>query len=158
MHILLQPWTLIFCALVYLGSVFDARGVSNRFIAFFGVLVFVRFGFMLGDTASLDSYTPGAADFLLLAAAPFLGRYLDLSQLRVCRALLAGGWFLSVLFHIYVQGSIDAGVVTISKLILLSLIIQAGIIELLARLLRKAEVSGGLLRLISGGKLAGKAA
>jgi hypothetical protein len=130
--------------------VFDARGVSNRFIAFFGVLLFFRFYFDWGESVWVSTYMPGAGEFVLLALAPFLGRYLDLGQLGVCRTVLACGWLLSALFKVYVHGSIDAGVLAISQSTFASLIMQAGLIELLARLLCKSENSAGFRSLIGG--------
>ncbi len=148
----LVPWTMIFFYLVYLGAISDARGVSNRFISLFAVFLFFQLTVYFSDTLYFTSYRPGVFDFLLLALAPFAGRYLDLRQLKVCRATLAGGWLLSLFLSIYVYGSIDAAMISIHGADLLSLAAQAILIELLARLLHGLEVSGGVWTLL--GRLA----
>lgn len=147
-----QPWTLIFSALVFLGSRYDARGISNRFVVAFVPLMFIHFGFWIGESVTLTAYVPTVGDFLMLAIAPFLGKYFDLSQLRVCRFLLASGWLLSSMLNVYIFGYIDSGIVSVSDAISISLILQLVFIELLARLLCRVEISTGNIGPITGRK------
>lgn len=134
-RVYVEPWILIFTALVLLGSILDPRGVSNRFIALFALFMFIDFELYLAGWIRVSSYRPGVSEFLLLALAPFVGRYLDLRQLAVCRLLVAGGWLLTLLFSIYLHGTLDVASVRIQQWILPSLIIQVGLIETLSRLL-----------------------